>query len=801
MATLTTLRRKMRGDLRAQWGAFLAVWLTAVVGLAFYGSTYPAGIAMIDSMFATYDQFGYADFTAEFEAAPAAAVHAAVEPLLAREDVAAVAVRTVTEIGVTLAPDAPARLTLRLIGLPTRDDGAVLHPAVNDVLVTQGELPDAPGEILLIERFATYHGLQPGDTVQVWTGDTPHDLAVRGYAFGPEYIVMGQGPLMPFPIPSSFGVGYLRDVDLAALIDASGTVNSVAVRLREGTSEGEAEAVRTALSEALAPFEPDYLYSRVQTASGGVIDANIKGDMAVAGFLSVMFLVISGLVMAVLLARLMDAEKRRIGTMRALGLSRAEALRHYLSYPLLIGISAALAGSLAGYLGSFFVAHFFINTLTGGSLPTFINTPQWGYIGSGAGVVVALALIAGALPTWRASGTAPGLALRPITPHGLGAQARVSLPGLPLAAQQAVRNTLRAPVRSLNTLLGVLLGCVVILSTSGTADTTIRMYRAQYVDTLHFDIQVTWEAFDLAENRRILVADLPGVAGVEVALAGPATVRLGERSLDTFAISMSDRDDFYTFNTLAGDPAFTRDDVIWIGQNLARVLQAGPGDTLTLEALGQQQHAEVAGVVEQAFGSVAYVPADLMASWTPLGVRLANLAFVRTEPGQLEAAQAALAGLDGVVSVDVLPTYSADLWAYLSLWANFSYMFQLFGYVLTLLVVFNTISINLHERREELAIMRALGATLGEIGRTITWETLSVTVLGMVLSLPLGWIALGWMMQNYDLDFFGSVNTVAPASYLIAAGGIVAVVLAAEWLGLRTLRGVDLGALSKTLSS
>ncbi len=117
------------------------------------------------------------------------------------------------------------------------------------------------------------------------------------------------------------------------------------------------------------------------------------------------------------------------------------------------------------------------------------------------------------------------------------------------------------------------------------------------------------------------------------------------------------------------------------------------------------------------------------------------------------------------------------------------------------MVIFNTVSMSLHERREELAITRAMGAGMGEIARTITWEMLSLTVLGVLLSLPLGWQALGWLMGRYELDFFGVLSVIEPRSIGIALAGIAGVVLLAEWLSLRGLRRADLGWLSKSLAS
>ena len=131
---------------------------------------------------------------------------------------------------------------------------------------------------------------------------------------------------------------------------------------------------------------------------------------------------------------------------------------------------------------------------------------------------------------------------------------------------------------------------------------------------------------------------------------------------------------------------------------------------------------------------------------------------------------------------------------------NFSYVFQAFGYVLTLVVVFNTVSINLHERHEELMIMRSMGARLREIAATITWESLTVTLLSIVISIPIGLFVGDILIRNYDLDFYGMFTTIAPRSYILAAVGLIVVVLFAEWLSLRGLQRDDLGALSKTLS-
>lgn len=784
---METLRRKLIGDLQAQRGSFAAVWFIIVLGLAFYGSTYPAGIAMTDSFMATYDRFNYADFTARIGPVQGDPV---LDELAEIPGVEAVAGRYVADVVLDLGD--LHDYTLRFITLP--EDG---ESAVNGVYLIEGRLFAEPGEILMLESFARHHGLNPGDTVMVRAGEERAEYLIVGLVFAPEYLVAGRDQAMPFPTPSSFGVAYATYETLDSLLRYGSQINDVALTVERRVDE---TTVRTALEAVLADYELEYVQSRVQTASGGVVDANIRGNMSVAAFFSAMFLLTGTVVMAILLARLMDAEKRRIGTMRALGLSRHEVIWHYISYPVIISVSGAAVGSLTGYLASYLVAWFFIQNLAGDSLPLFVNSPQWGYIVFGSLATIVLALIAGALPTWKASGTPPGIALRPVTPKGLGQFAQIRIPGLPLAAQQALRNGLRVPVRTLSTLVGVTLGCTVILAASGTADSTYHSVDVQYHRGLDFDVRVSWASFMPQTFLTQQVESVEGIAGYEVALYGPVRVSGPDGDLDTLATILPDETTAYRFTTLEGAPAFSSSDDVWVGHNLARVLDISVGDSLSLDALGNFVSADVGGIVDQSIGSVVYVPASLMRTWSPGGILVANAALIRVEEVKLGPVIAAFEAMEGVVNVEIIANSTGDISEYVAFYINFAHLFRLFGFVLTLVVVFNTVNINLRERHEEMLIARSMGARISEIAAAVTWETLAITLVGIVFSIPLGWVALDFLLSNYELDFYGMTNVLAPLSYAITIGGVVIVVLFAEWLSLRHLQHEDLGLLSKTLS-
>lgn len=787
---MNTLYKKLHGDLRAQRGAFFAVWLTMVLGLAAYGATYPAGIAMIDSFFATYDRFNYADFNVRTEAPIESA--AIVGALVGIGGVEEVLPRLVYDIG--YIRDEANQITLRMISLPENS-----RSPVNDIYLMDGDLITVPDEeILLLDSFANFHGIRPGDVLTLQIGTARVTRRVVGLVFAVEYVVAGQNGMNPFPTPQSFGVAFADQTALAGWLGVpTNATNDIVLTT---TVDADEATIRTELEAAFTGLDLDFLYSRTQTVSGGVLDANINGNMAISAFFSAMFLIIGGLVMAVLLARLMNAEQRRIGTMRALGLKRGEVLRHYLCYPLIIGISGAIVGSIAGYLISYWVAAYFIQNLAGGSLPEWVNTPQWGYILVGAAVTIGLALLAGALPTWHASGTDPGLALRPVTPKGLGQQAQVSVRGLPLSAQQAIRNMLRVPVRTFNTLIGVTLGCVVIFAANGNADSSLNSVATQYRDGIRYQLRVIFDDIRPAAAYDGQILGFEGITDHQCALYGLVTARNGDRTIDTFVSSFARADDYVHFHLLDGEPAFSRQDVVWIGHNLARVLDLRVGDEMQLDALGQSVEVSVGGIVEQSIGSPVFVPTTLMQSWTPLGLHVANAALVRVEEGQLDAVRAALGQSNNVIVVENMGHIVEDITNYYGLYVNFSYVFMAFGYMLTLVVVFNTVSINLRERHEELLIMRSMGARLREIAAVITWETLSIVLIGIVISIPMGRLASDYLLGNYELDFFGMLTVIHPSSYALGIIGIVGIVVFAEWLSLRHLQHEDLGTLSKSLS-
>lgn len=795
---LKTLHHKTLGDLRAHARQFLAAWLILTLGVTFYGAMYPSGTGLIASIFRTYDQLAYLDFQVQF---PNLAPKGVVDDLEDLAGVQAVEGRLVIESGVQLDPEHSFLTQLRLVSMP---NDRPLRVNLSDIPV--GRQIQADNEILLLKRFAERHNIQPGDELIVWVNGLKHRLRVSGLAFNPEYLVAGRSRELPFPSVSSFGVGWVRQSTLEQWSGISGMVNDVALRLNNSQGQipsEKVEAARRQIEETLEDYDDAVILSRIQTASGGVIDANVNGNMPVLMSFSLLFLIGGLSITSVLLGRLVESERQRIGALRALGVTRFELVVHYLTFGLLVGLSGGLVGSVLGYFTSFLTMYPFLSNIAGGYLPGFINRPQWNFIGLGLLVVVLGATLSGAYPAWSESGVPPGIALRPPMPKSPSALSRISLHFLPLALRQALRNLLRVPGRSLGAALGVMAGAIMIFSSLAILNTTDSSFEVYYTSG-RFDLRLNTGQAVRPRSLEKRIERIPGVQAAQAGLVGlvsiPRPNSTAANDFDTVAIVVDEHNPFFELTSIQGLPAFSSSDGIWIGHNTQRVLGVQVGDEITLKANDEEKQARVLGVVSYVMGSPVFVPRSLMEEWLPGHTFVANMALVRVKSGYAAQVRDQLADIPDVMAVEDYPNFVQDMRNYIEYWRQNAMIFAVFGAMLTLAVILNTVSASLHEQQTELAILRSLGVSAREIALVVTLELLLVTTLGLAIGVPLGRELGFYLTLTFNTDFYGLRTAMHPISYIAGIIGILLVVLLAEIPGLRAVQQTDLGQVSKSQS-
>lgn len=769
---MSTLRRKLRRDIRRQLGPFVAVVVLILLGSALFVASYDAYRNLDRSYRSLFSQLRFADVTiAGGDARQIAQQVAAVD------GVTTVTARTVTETPVRIGDH---KLIGRIVGAPV--DGPA---AINRVTVVEGARFSSASDGVLVEQHLAHHvGLHPGDQLQIRGPQGWRDVEVRGVAASTEYLWPARSRQDLFPAPDSFGVVFAPQPLVEEL--ASGP-NETLVRVDDSRREQVIADVRGAATAAGAAS----VTTREQQASNAVLQEDIEGFQGLAVLFPLLFLSGAAMATAVLLRRRIAAERTIIGTLRACGLGRRQVLAHYVGY----GLTAGTAGSLLGVPLGLLAARELTTAYTGAlDLPATINAMYAESIVVGLAFGVLTGGIAAWLPARTASRLAPGEAMRGSVPHtgrsGVVTRLIPTFRRWPASWRLVVRNPARHPGRTVSTMIGVILALVLVLVSAGMIDTIRALVDRQFSQIDRSDAQVVL-AGSADDAALAALTDVRGVAAAEAVAGVPVTLAAGDQRYDTTLQAFATDTSMHRFETSDGSAMDLPASGALLGAALRTELDVSTGDrirVLDADADGDVLGAiDVAGFVDEPLGSPAYLSLAAFRDLAPDEViRSAALRFDDGVAADVVADR--LAARDEVLAVSRTGVLEDTVEQFLGLFYAFVGGMLLCGGLLAFGILFTTMSVNLSERSVEVATLRASGVDQRRLARLITAENVLVTLLGVVPGLLFGWLAAAEALAAYDSDMFRLELTMSPLTFVVAAAGMLVAALASQVPGLRALR-------------
>ena len=219
----------------------------------------------------------------------------------------------------------------------------------------------------------------------------------------------------------------------------------------------------------------------------------------------------------------------------------------------------------------------------------------------------------------------------------------------------------------------------------------------------------------------------------------------------------------------------------------------------------------IGATVDEPLGTFVYAsPETLQEAMRSAGVgdpagvlsRSYSVAFLKFEPGVNRAKVVdQLRKLNGVATA----TDSRSLYNLVQQYLGFFYIFigfmLLFGGMMALALIFNTVSVNLAERSTELASMRANGMSRQLIARLVTAENLILTAIGIVPGLFVGTWAAAWFIGTYSSDMFVYTLHMKPTTYVFSALAMFAVTGLSLLPGIRAVGRVDIARVVRERSA
>lgn len=785
---MSPLGHKLLRDLWRMKGQAIAIGLVIAMGVMLQVMMSGLVTTLDGTRAAYYDRYRMADIFAPATRAPNHLIEA-----IAGIDGVSRAEGRIVGAGLVDLPDRPSPVQAQAVSLPERGE-----QRLNAVYLASGRMPDPlkPEEILLLDGFARAHGLEPGDSLRVTLNGTRRLLSITGLAQSPEFLyTAAPGELVPDD--SRFGVIWMGRRAMAALYDMDGAFNEAVLSL---SRDAVPEVVIDAVDSILAPYGGRGAYPRADQFSHNFVEQEISGLRDAATTVPPLFLAVAAFLLNIVVGRIVQSEREEIGLLKAFGYTDLEVGGHYFRLILVIALGGALAGCLLGIGMGRLMVGIYLQFFKFPFL-VFRLDPAAFAIGVSASVLAASA--GGLFVLRRVFALTPAVAMRPPAPEDYtraGRWARSLAHWLDQPSRMVLRRITRQPVRMAGAMIGIACGMALsaaMLSTYVAFDETLDL-TFNVVD--RSDVAVTF-AGPTSEAALFTLASREGILRAEPVRHVPAVLRNGRKEYKGAITGLAPGAQINRAIDATYQPVEMRADGVILSSTLARILGIGAGDTLIVEVReGRQPVLElpVVQIAESFLGAPAYMELDALNRALREPGRISG-AYLRIDPARQDEITEWLKDLPGVAGVSLKAEALAAFERLMDEGAGSTrYVMGTLAFIITFGIVYNAARIAHAERARDLASLRVIGFSRGEVAFVLLGEVAVVTLAALPVG---GALAIGLtrlIATAYSNDIYSLPVTIAPSAFGNAA---LVVVGAAVVSGLIVKRDLDRSELVTALKT
>lgn len=786
---MRTLHVKLRRDLSSLAGqaAAIAVVIAAGVMVLILAVTILDVLSLSQSRF--YDSHRFAQIFAELKRAP----EGEAERLRAIPGVNQVETRIQSQVRLEV-PGYGEPVRGLLISIP---DGR--QPGLNRLYLRQGDLPgpDRQDQVVVSEPFAAAHGLRAGDRLTAIVNGRLEQLTLSGVALSPEHIYQ-VSPADLLPDYRRFAILWMNRRALAHAMDMDGAFNSVLMSLQAGVDPAE---VIAATDLRLARYGGIGAISRADQLSHRFLSEELDQLRVMAVVLPAIFLTVAAFLLNLLMDRIIQIQRQQMALLKAFGYTNQELAAYY---GLLTGVIVA-AGTLLGILLGIWAAEGMA-----GLYAEYYRFPELGFRLQPQAIALAtlVSTTAAALGTFRAVSRAvrlpPAEAMRPPAPErfrtgwleGSALGRRLDQP-----SRIILRNLSRHRLKSLLSSIGIALSGGLLLLGSYQFGAVDQLLDTQYRLVMGMDVQLSFTE-PTSERALAELRALPGIVHVEGYRAVPVRLSNGHRQERTSILGLEPQPRLRGLLDADRQPIQLPPDGLLLTRYLAETLGVAPGDRLTIEVMeGHRRILQVplAGTLDEPIGVSAYLERRALNRLLGEGPALSG-AWLLVDQLERDRLFERLWELPRIAGIGVIADAERQFRDYIddTVLVMMGILLLMAGSI-TFAVVYNHARIAFAERARELATLRVLGFSQGEVAWILIGEIAVLTLL----AIPLGWLigsGFAWLLtQAMTMDLFRVPFTISPRAYAFSAAGILLASTLSVLAIARRLRRLDMLGALKTM--
>ena len=785
---MRAINQKLLRDISNMWGMVFVIALMITCGAA----TYITFLSTLDSLRQTqesyYQDYYFANIFASLKRAP----NSVAERI--REIKGVNRVETRIQSGVNLnVMGFDETVTGMIISLPDERE-----PLLNRLYLRQGRLPTPyiNSEIILGDGFAEEHGFSVGDQLQAIINGKEKQLDIVGIGLSPEFIYQGQ-PGSISPDLKRFGILWMRQAPLEAAYNMEGVFNNVVLSL---TRQANKQEVIAQLDLILEPHGGLGAIAREDQNSHFFITEEMNQLSKTATIIPSIFIAVAAFLLNVVIGRLIRTQREQVGILKAFGYNNREIGMHYVLMVSVIVAIGLIGGILLGYYLGQELAALYAGYYRFPYLNFLIN--PWDILA--ASLISAGAAYSGVFFAVKEAVTLPPAeAMRPEPPklyqrsllEKLGAARYLDQP-----TKMVLRQLGRNRVKIAFGILGVAFATALMVVGRMSNDSVKYLIEVDFRQAQPFDLGVSFRE-EVSQHALMELQRMPGVYYGEAYRAVPVRLISEHRNYLTAIQSYQPEMKLRKILDTDEQPAEIPRQGLMLTQKLGDILKVTKGDTLSVNFLDGSRHSaeiHIAGFISQFIGLNGYMnieelnkllPEQLVISGSYL---LINKEFEDAITAELQESPLVGEIISKHKIIERFYESTAQTWLIMALFIS------LFAGAMAFSVVYNNARVSLSERSRELASLRVLGFTRGEISYILLGELTILVLLAIPIGFMLGWALTWFITWSMQTELYRLPMNISRATYALAALVVIISTLLSGGLIRRKLNRLDLIGVLKT---
>ncbi|MEO8971262.1 MAG: ABC transporter permease [Ktedonobacteraceae bacterium] len=611
------------------------------------------------------------------------------------------------------------------------------HIQLNKFTLVEGHLP-GDGEILLDASDKVLGNVQVGSQIPIQVNGVYRNVTVSGFE-------RTQGLAQESMEGKAYG--FMSQNAFESFFQQHG-INNIIIQVK---NYAQRYATVTQLSQVMTAHHTPVVGTDVGRNEDVANTAN--GLFAIMNIVSVIAILLSVFLLLGTVTALIAEQTKIIGTMKAVGATRGQIMRHYLTLVTLYSLIGTTIGIVLGIIGGYQLALYLGNLVNIPIGPLQVTPYQ---IVEGLLVGIGTPLLAAALPLYFATRVTVKQALSGYGIENNTSRGRVWAPLtgfafalFPQTVQFGVRSMFRKRTRTLLTLLALAFAGIAFLAVQ-TASYSFDNLLNQMYSTYNFDAAVSVDNPQPFHKFDQLLGSIPGVKRIESQSVDTASTDWGNAALT--GVLQNTR--IYQKHVIAGR-WFTSTDtnVVLISKDAANISGLKVGDTVSFYLGLQQLHWQIIGIVNDESG---IGPGNLGAFVAPLqqinAVKQLPADYTQSVMLQLSNRNATPAQINTLVStIDTrmsdagfLPAITTRQQEIDQAHSKYDIIYILLDAVAIIVGLVgaiglsNSLAMSVLERRREIGILRSMGAISSKVAQVFWTEGTALGLLAWLAALVLG---------------------------------------------------------------